>query len=60
MALILATVTLAWLDAEAIWVDAAIPVTAMARTKKRTMVFIGLAPLFNKLGRTVIRKQDDD
>jgi hypothetical protein len=41
MALDLATVTLVWAEAEVIWVEAAAPVTARARTKKRTMIFIG-------------------
>ncbi|RSL16560.1 hypothetical protein EDE15_2080 [Edaphobacter aggregans] len=43
MALVLATVTLVWLEAEAIWVEAAAPKRTMAATKVRTIVFTGLA-----------------
>jgi hypothetical protein len=40
MAPTLASVTLDWLDTEAIRADAAMPVTARARAEKRTMFFI--------------------
>jgi hypothetical protein len=40
MALVLATVTLVWLEAEALWVEAAAPVRARTTTKARTMVFM--------------------
>ena len=46
IALTLATVTLFWLEAEAIWVEAAPPVTTRASTKNRTMVFIELSTFY--------------
>ena len=44
IALVLATTTLAWLEAEAIWVEAAAPVRTRTTTKARTMFFIELDP----------------
>jgi hypothetical protein len=40
MALVLATATLVWLEAEAIWVEAATPARTRTATKARTMFFI--------------------
>jgi hypothetical protein len=39
IALVLAATTLVWLEAEAIWVEAAAPVRTRTTTKARTMVF---------------------
>ena len=40
MALVLATVTLVWAEAEAIWVEAAAPVRTRATTAARTISFM--------------------
>jgi hypothetical protein len=40
IALVLATAILVWLEAEAIWVEAAAPVRARTTTKVRTMSFM--------------------
>ena len=46
IALVLDAVTLVWAEAEAIWVEAAAPVTTRASTKNRTIVFIELSTLY--------------
>ena len=44
MALVLATAILVWLEADAIWVEAAAPVRTRTTTKARMIVFILITP----------------